>query len=259
MNGCLTTKRKNKFGIGKDRIAELVNSFRRKERYVVHARMLRLYMKLGLIVTKIYRVLEFKESCWLKKYIDFNTSMRAKAENDFDKNFFKLMNNSVFGKTMGNVRKRVNIEVINSEDKYLECVSRPTFSDGEKINDNLFLVRKIKSCLKLDKPSYIGMSILDLSKSLMYDFHYNYFVKKFGIENIKLLFTDTDSLCYSVKCRDIYESLLEDRELFDNADYDKKSPFFFSNNKKVIGKMKDETSGKPISVPRCIRLNTTRK
>ena len=102
-----------------------------------------------------------------------------------------------------------------------------------------------KERLKLDKPSYVGMCILDLSKTLMYDFHYNYIKPKYGKRAI-LGFTDTDSLLYSIETDDVYEDLYEDRGLFDNSDYPKSSKFFFDENKKVIGKFKDEAAGKPI-------------
>ena len=102
-----------------------------------------------------------------------------------------------------------------------------------------------KQRLKLDKPSYVGMCILDLSKTLMYDFHYNYIKVKYG-EKAKLLFTDTDSLCYHIKTDDVYEDLYKDKGLFDNSDYAKSSKFFFDENKKVIGKFKDEAAGQPI-------------
>ena len=102
-----------------------------------------------------------------------------------------------------------------------------------------------KQRLKLDKPSYVGMCILDLSKTLMYDFHYNYIKVKYG-EKAKLLFTDTDSLCYHIKTDDVYEDLYKDKGLFDNSDYAKSSKFFFDENKEVIGKFKDEAAGQPI-------------
>ena len=103
----------------------------------------------------------------------------------------------------------------------------------------------VKDRVRLDKPIYVGMSILDLSKTLMYDFHYNYIKPKYGDKAI-LGFTDTDSLLYRINTEDIYEDLYIDKDLFDNSDYPKSSKFFFSENKKLIGKFKDEAAGQPI-------------
>ena len=176
----------------------------------------------------------FKEDPWMRNYIQSNTERRKVAKNPFEEDFFKLMNNSVFGKTMENLRKRVNIELVNNHNRLEKLSSKPSFV-GLKIFDNdLVAVHKLKSRLVLDRP-----------KTLMYDFHYNYIRPKYG-NKAKLLFTDTDSLCYHIKTDDIYEDLFEDKDLFDNSDYPSTSKYYFADNKKVIGKMKDETSGNPI-------------
>ena len=112
-------------------------------------------------------------------------------------------------------------------------------------HENLVAVNMKKERLKLDKPSYVGMCILDLSKVLMYDFHYNFIKEKYG-DLVKLLFTDTDSLCYHIETDDVYEDFYRFKDLFDNSDYKKSSKFFFDENKKVIRKFKDEAAGNPI-------------
>ena len=183
---------------------------------------------------------------WLKKYIYFNTVKRKDAKNSFEKDFFKLMNNSVFGKTMENLRKRSNVKLVTDEKQLLKLSSKPTFVSSKIFNDNLVAVNSKLERLKLDKPSYVGMCILDLSKVVMYDFHYNFIKAKYGDRAI-LLFTDTDSLCYIIITDDVYEDLYQSKELFDNSDYDKSSKLCFDENKKVIGKMKDEAAGKPIT------------
>ena len=171
--------------------------------------------------------------------------MRKKAKNSFEKDYFKLMNNSVFGKTMENIRKRSNVYLETDRDHFLRQTAKPTFISSKIFNENLVAVNMKKQRLLLSKPSYVGMCILDLSKVLMYDFHYNFTKRKYG-EKAKLLFTDTDSLCYHTRTDDVYEDLYHDRELFDNSDYAKSSKFFFDENKKVIGKFKDEAAGEPI-------------
>jgi len=196
-------------------------------------------------ITQIHRVAEFSQSTWLKEYIDFNTEMRKNAKNSFEKDFFKLMNNSVFGKTMENLRNRVSIELVNDEKRLNKLSAKPTYVSSKIFNEDLVAVHTKKESLLLDKPSYVGMCILDLSKTLMYDFHYNYIKKKYP--DSQLLFTDTDSLFYHIVSeKDIYEEFWVDKNLFDNSDYPKSSKYFFNDNKKVIGKFKDEASGKPI-------------
>ena len=194
-------------------------------------------------LTKIHRVLQFDESPWLAKYIDFNTKKRKEAKNDCEKDYSKLMNNAVFGKTVEHLRKRINLKLTSNEDIYTKHTSIANFISGKMFNENLFAINRIKEELVLNRPIYVGMAILDLSKLLMYDFQYNYMLKKYDRKNIKLMFTDTDSLFYEIKTDDVYEDLLKDKELFDNSNYPKNSEFFFDENKKVIGKMKDEAAG----------------
>ena len=226
-------------------VKKLVPTLLKKTNYVLHYRNLKLYLNLGLKLTKVHRVLEFSQSTWLKSYIDFNTEMRKDAKNSFEKDFFKLMNNSVFGKTMENLRKRCNVQLVTDEKRLLKLTSKPTYISHKIFNENLVGVNTKKERIMLNKPSYVGMCILDLSKTLMYDFHYNYIRKKYT--NCQLLFTDTDSLFYHIKTdKDVYEEFWKDRSLFDNSDYPKSSKFFFGENKKVIGKFKDEAAGKPI-------------
>ena len=214
----------------------MVPNFSNKSKYVVHYRNLQLYLSLGMKLTKIQRILRFKQSTWLKKYIDFNTDKIKNAANSLEKDFFKLMNNSVFGKTMDNLRKRINVELINAKD-YIRCASKPSFVLQKIFNRNFAAIHKIKPVLTLNKPIYVGFRILDLSKVLMYEFHYKYIKSKF---DAKLLLTDTDSLVYEIKTEDVHEDFYQGKNLFDFSDYQLDSKFFDPVNKKVIDKMKDE-------------------
>ena len=163
--------------------------------------------------------------------------------NEFEKAFFKLIINSVYGKTIENGRKRVNVKSLNKEKDYLKIVSRPSFVSQKILDKNLVAVYKMKPVLLLNEPIYVGFSILELSKMIMYDWHYNYFVSKF---DCRLLLTDTDSLVYEIKGVDnVYEHL--DKELFDFSEYDKSSEYYDNSNKKIIGKMKDEMGSKIIA------------
>ena len=234
-----------KYNISTGLVHKLIPTLNNKENYVLHYRNLQLYTDLGLKITKVHRVLEFNQSPWLKQYIDFNTDKRKNAKNAFEKDFFKLMNNSVFGKTMENIRKRVDVRLVTDEKKLLKYTSKPTYVSSKIFNDNLVAVHKIKETLTLNRPAYVGMCILDLSKTLMYDFHYNYIKKKYG-GKAKLLFTDTDSLTYEIEAEDVYQDFWNDKNKFDNSDYPESSPYYDKTNKKVISKFKDEAAGVPI-------------
>ena len=231
----------SKYNISTGLVSKLIPTLNDKEKYVLHYRNLQLYTDLGLKVTKVHRVLEFNQSPWLKQY----TQKRTNAKNSFEKDFFKLMNNSVFGKTMENIRKRVDVRLVTDEKRLSKMASTPTYVSSKIFNENLVAVHKIKETLTLNRPAYVGMCILDLSKTLIYDFHYNYIKKKYGDE-AKLLFTDTDSLTYEIEAEDVYQDFWNDKEKFDNSDYPESSPYFNKTNKKVIGKMKDEAEGVPI-------------
>ena len=189
--------------------------------------------------------LEFDQSPWLKTYIDFNTQKRTAAECSFEKDFFKLVNNSVFGKTIENLRKHVVVTLINDPKKLLKHASKSTFISCKIFNENLVAVHKIKESLTLNRPAYVEMCILDISKTLMYDFHYNYIKEIYG-SNAKFLFTDTDSLTYNIRTEDIYKHFWADKDKFDFSDYNKNSGFYDPTNEKVIAKIKDETKGEPI-------------
>ena len=241
---CKNIQKKFKISIGL--VHKLIPTLCNKEKYVLHYRNLQLYLDLGLKLKKVHRVLEFNQSPWLKQYIDFNTQKRTQAKNTFEKDFFKLMNNSVFGKTMENIRKRVDVRLITDDKKLLKMASKPTYVSSKIFNENLVAVHKIKETLTLNRPAYVGMCILDLSKTLMYDFHYNYIKEKYG-NKARLLFTDTDSLTYEIEAKDVYQDFWNDKDRFDNSDYPENSPYFDKTNKKVIGKFKDEAAGIPIT------------
>ncbi|KMQ83424.1 hypothetical protein RF55_20086 [Lasius niger] len=174
-----------------------------KTKYIVHYRNLKQYVSLGLQVEKIHRVLRFQQRPWLSSYIQFNTEQRKLAKTSFEKDLFKLLNNSVFGKTMENMRNRTNIDLVHNEKRAKKLVAAPTFHSFKVINEDLVSVERKKSTLVLNRPIYVGFAILDISKTLMYDFHYNHIKNKYG-SNARLLFTDTDSLCYEIATKDIY-------------------------------------------------------
>ena len=225
---------------------KLIPNLNNKKNYVVHYRNLKLYLSLGLKLTKVNKVISFDQKPWMKSYIDFNTNKRKVAKEDFEKDLFKLMNNAVFGKTMENVRNRIRFELVNDEKRLKKLINDPTFDNTIIINETLVGVSRNKETVILDKPVAIGFSILDLSKTLMYDFHYNTIKKRYG-EKAKLLFTDTDSLCYEIQTDDLYKDMKADKDLYDFSDYPKNHPLYDDKNKKVIGKFKDESSSQIVT------------
>jgi hypothetical protein len=191
-----------------DKIKKLVPNFNDKEKYICHIKNLKYYIEKGLIVTQIHRILQFKQSDWLKPYIDFNTEQRTNSKNDFEKDFFKLMNNAVFGKTMENMRNRVDIRLFTNEEKALKQIAKPQYEDHKLYHKDLIAVKQLKAIVKLNKPIYVGLSVLDLSKLHMYQFHYDYILPKYQ-DKQQLLFTDTDSLCYHIQTEDLYKDMLD--------------------------------------------------
>jgi len=224
---------------------KLVTSFTTKERYVVHYKNLLYYESKGLRVKRVHRVVQFKEKAWLKEYILQNTDLRTKAKSEFEKDFYKLMNNSVFGKTMENVWRRVNIKLVTNEEKARKLISSPWFNYGtfKIFTKDLVAVHMPRKKVILDKPIYTGFSVLELSKLHMYGFHYDVVKARYG-SKAKLLFTDTDSLCYAIKTTNLYGDLVSWQPHLDTSDYPKDHPLYSIENKKKLGKFKDELNGK---------------
>ena len=229
-------------------VKKLVPSLYNKNCYVLHYRNLQLYMSLGMKLTKVHRALSFQQSCWMEPYIRLNTELRTAADNDFEKDLFKLMNNSVYGKTMENLRNRVDVKLVRADesDKLRRLIASPRYARANIFDDDLAAIQMHKSCLKLLKPIYVGMSVLDLSKHLMYDFYYNELKKQYG-EHCQLLYTDTDSLLLEIQTENVYEDMGASVHLYDTSDYPKDHPQYSAANKKVVGKMKDECAGRLIA------------
>ena len=200
-------------------------------------------MNHGLKLVKIYRVIEFEQAAWLKKYIDFNTDLRTKASNEFEKDFFKLMNNAVFGKTMENVRKHRNKKLARNDNKRNKPVSGPNYHTMKLIDDDLAIIEMRKTRVKMNKPIYLGLSILEISKITMYEFWYDYVKSKY-MDNARLCYMDTDSFVINVKTKDFYKDIAEDvKERFDTSNFSYDRPLPINMNKKVVALMKDELGG----------------
>lgn len=222
-----------------------------KERYVIHYRNLKQVIELGCNVRRVHRILQFKQSAWLKSYIDLNTRLRQAAKNEFEKNLYKLMNNAVFGKTMENIRKHSIVKLITKWDGRYGAealIAKPEFKSATIFNEDLVAVELNKLNIFFNKPIYIGMSILDLAKTTIYSFHYDYMKKQLK-DNCNVLYTDTDSLIYEIRGHDVYEIMRRDcHQYFDTSDYSADNVWSIPLvNKKVLGMMKDENNGQIVT------------
>ena len=223
---------------------KLVLTLEDKEKYVLHFKNLQFYLSQGMRLKKVHRVIEFDQEPWMEPYIRMNTEFRKQAKSDFETDFYKLMNNSVFGKTMENLRNRVDVKIVRAweNDKIRKLVSSPNYNRHTIFGNDMAGIHMNKTRLVLNKPVYTGMTILENSKILMYDFYYNHLKARYG-PKCELIYTDTDSLILDIQTDDLYQDMREDWRLYDTSNYPKDSPLFSPINKKVLGKMKDECGG----------------
>ena len=222
---------------------KLVCNLNDKKNYIVHINVLKQALDHELKLKKVHRIIEFEQEAWLKEYIDVNTELRKKATNDFEKDFFKLMNNAVFRKTMENVRKHRDIKLVKSDKKRNKLVPEPNFHTMKLIVNNLEIIEMKKVKVKMNKPIYLGLSILDISKITMYEFWYDYVKIKYQ-DKARLCYMDTNSFVVNIKTKDFYKDISQDvNKRFDTSNYTFDRPLPTGINKKVIGLTKDELGG----------------
>ena len=232
-----------------DKVDKLISCFHSKKKYVLHYKILKQYIEIGLILEKVHRGIKFYQSPWMASYIKKNNKLRKDAKNAFEESFFKMMNNSVYGKIIENVRKRQNVILVDDRKKALKISSKPNFDRATIFDENLVAVHMKKTEVYFNKPIFVGQAILDISKILMFDFHYNYIRKKYD-NKAELLMTDTDSLMYHIQRDDVYHDIKKDvKKKFDTSNYMVNHPSGIKTgvNKKVIGMLKDEAGGRQIT------------
>ena len=230
-----------------DKCKKLVCDLRNKKEYVVHIKSLKQGLYHGLKLKRVHRIIEFSQKAWLKPYIDMNTELRKLAKDDFEKDLFKLMNNAVFGKTMENIRKHRDIKLVTTNKKRNKLVSEPNYHTINYISEDLSIIEMNKTKVKMNKPIYLGLSILDISKILMYEFWYDCMKPKYN-DKVKLCYMDTDKFIMSIKTNDFYKDIANDVDKrFDTSDYEVNRPLPTGKNKKVIGLMKGGLGGKIIT------------
>ena len=223
---------------------KLVCNLFNKKKYVTHINTLKQALTHGLKLKKIHRVIEFNQKEWLKPYIDMNIELRKEAKNDFEKDLFKLMNNSVFEKTMENIRKHRDIKLVTTDKKRSKLVSEPNYHTINLISEDLSIIEMKKTKAKLNKQIYLGLSILEISKTLMYEFWYDYMKPKYN-NDVKLCYMDMDSFIMNITTNDFYKDIANDVETrFDTSNYEVNRPLPTGKNKKIIGLMKDELGGR---------------
>ncbi|XP_074026512.1 uncharacterized protein [Leptinotarsa decemlineata] len=235
----------------KSKVPKLIPNLNDKRKYIVHYRNLQQAVNHGLIVMNTHRVLRFKQSCWMKPYIDLNTEMRNRSNNKSEKDFYKLMNNAVYGKTMENVDNRIDVRLITHWENIKRTIgascliSRPNFKKCSIFTENFVTIQLARVKVHYDKPLYLGFSILELSKTVMYDFFYGCIKQQFG-EDASLLYTDTDSLILKVNTDNFYEFIKNNISKFDTSNYKIGNQFNIPVTKSVLGNFKDEFPNDPI-------------
>ena len=234
---------------------KLLLHFNTRKHYVVDYRALQAYQAQGLVVSKVHRVLEFDQSAWMKPYIQKNTEFRRHAKTDFEKDFYKLLNNSVFGKTMEDVRKRTDIQLVRpgiEAERLRKMVAKPTFSGRKIFGENLVAVQRRKNCVLLNKPVYVGLGVLDLSKRIMSDYWYGHIKPTYG-DRARLLYTDTDSFIMEIQTPDVYADMAANDALYDFSNVKAAASEELHSiaeahpeREKTVGLMKDEFGGRVV-------------
>ena len=222
---------------------KLTPNLQDKKDYIIHIDNLQYYIKKGLILKKVHRVIKFNQSAWLKPYIEKNSKLRQASQNDFQKDFYKLLNNTFYGKTMENIRDRVNVQFCKNQKEFVKHTSSPLFANQINVlkKDGLILVKTNKKTVELNKPIYLGACILESSKLLMFKFHYD--TMKVKYPKCSMMKTDTDSLCYYIQTKDLYQDIKEDKNIqkqMEFSNYPKDHILYNSDRKKVPGLFQDE-------------------
>ena len=192
-----------------NKCSKLVCTIQDKKNYVVHIRALKQVLNDGLVLKKVHRVIEFRQEAWLKPYIDMNTKLGTETKNEFEKDFFKLMNNSVFGKTMKNVRNYRDIKLVTTDKQRNKFAPEQNCHATKYISEDLLIMEMKKSEVKINKPIYLGQAILDISKTIMYEFWYDYTKPKYK-DKARLCYMDTDSFVINIETEYFYEDIADD-------------------------------------------------
>uniref|UniRef100_A0A8D8TAN0 DNA-directed DNA polymerase n=1 Tax=Cacopsylla melanoneura TaxID=428564 RepID=A0A8D8TAN0_9HEMI len=220
---------------------KLLTTLEPKMNYIVHYRNLKLYLELGMVLTKIHKIVQFNQSPWMKTYIDFNTAKRASADTKFSQELFKLASNAAFGRTLLNSKRYKNFRLFVDEKKAKTQVCKPTFKQFAIFNKDLVGVLYNKTVITLKSPIYAGMVTLEISKLIMYEYFYKILKVKYGEDRMRLCMSDTDSLLLHLKTNSLYEDMYSIIDTLDTSNYPPNHPLYSEKWKKIVGKFKDES------------------
>ena len=229
------------------KVEKLILTQKDKLKYIVHYRCLKFYLDRGMILKNVHSIISFTQRKWLASYIDFNTKQRMVATTDFEKDYFKLMNNAFYGKTCENIRNRKEVELVSEPQRAVQLHSNPRFDSEVIFDENLSAVLMRKTTVFFNKPIYIGATVLELSKLLMYKFYYETLQPYFGEKNLELLYQDTDSFILKITTNDLVKDLGKLRDNFDFSNYPKDHPLFDKSKTKIPGYFKDELGGEEMT------------
>uniref|UniRef100_A0A158P4F2 C2H2-type domain-containing protein n=1 Tax=Tetranychus urticae TaxID=32264 RepID=A0A158P4F2_TETUR len=232
-------------GMKRYKTQKLVPNLMNKRNYVVHERNLKFYIEKGLILKKVHRIIQFEQKAWLKTYIEMCTENRKAATSQFVKDFWKLMVNSLYGKSIEDKRKHSKVVVATNGKQAQQQIRKPMFDQFYILDNNIAIMKLRKFEVVFDKPIYLGFTVLDLSKLNMYKLHYDHFLPKYG-SRLSLIYTDTDSFIYKIQTQDLYKDLKEFDYLMDFSDYPQAHFLYNMKNKKKLGYLKDEMNGQII-------------
>lgn len=234
-------------GKNKKLLATLTN----KNKYVAHYLVFQQAIRMGVKITKVHRALQFSQSRWMSKFINCNADLRAQSTDEFSRAFFKLMNNSVFGKTMESVRNRVDIRIVTSDKAFQKLVRQAKFKEHRIISENVVAVQMRRNSIVMNKPVYVGMVVLDLSKVHMYKFHYEVLKEHFKYPEceLELAYLDTDGGFWALKTELNINDIMKQPSFskwMDGSVYPTGHPLKCDKNKGKIGTFKDETRGRSL-------------
>ena len=234
----------NETGVEHVPCTKLVSNLRDKTRYVTHYRCLQFYLKHGMELTKIHRVVAFTQRAFMLPFIKFCNDGRKNARSDFESSLYKLLANAFYGKTVENVRKRVNVRLISDPDKFVRAVGKASYKRSQIVNTDLALVENQRAKITLSKPIAIGCAILEIAKLVMYEFYYDCLLPKFG-NRLHLCFTDTDSFICHVQSEDLISELRSISDWLDTSNFQQDHPLYSAINFRTLGKFKSETADVP--------------
>lgn len=226
---------------------KLTSTFHKKEKIVLHGLNLQQYLRLGMKLESVHRVIKFMQKPYMTPWINFCTDQRIKAKNAFEKNFWKLIANCVFGKTIEGLENRKKVQICCTSESFISAIKKPCYERHIIVNPTLSIVLFTKMQSKVIRPYYIGFSILEISKFVMYEFYYSILQNYFGQEGVKCLYQDTDSFVLSLKTTDIYSDFRNLGEYFDFSNVHQSHPLFSEKFKSQLFKFKEEMGLTPIS------------